>query len=58
MMTNGGLIGLMSKRPETVYGHRIPAPRLTWRAPALACLWLGGPVWAALTAAEILWRLL
>lgn len=45
-------------RPTPIHGRRIPAPRLTPAAPALAALWLGAPIWAVLTLAEAIWRLI
>lgn len=39
------------KRPASVLGHRIPAPRVTPRAAALLALWLCAP-FALLSALE------
>ena len=45
-------MGPMSE-PQRVLGHRIPAPRVTFRAAALAALWLCIP-FALLSLLEFL----
>ncbi len=32
------------RRVETVYGHSLPAARITYRAVGLGVLWVGAPI--------------
>jgi hypothetical protein len=48
----------MSNDPRPVSGISAPAPRMTRMGALVLAIVIAAPVWAVLTAGEIIWRLL